>query len=148
MLVLAGEVHDLCHFGLGDLIGVNATFANSVIVNMHHDPRRGVAVLVEEPLENIDDEFHRRVVIIEQEHAIHIGPLRLRPRLGDNGTARRPRQSGFAATLTIAVAEPGPRLADRWCHRPSLRHRSRGYRLATSITREACRKAPGSEIPN
>src|SRR6266568_6811588 len=38
MLMLAGKIHDLRHFGLGDLVGVDAAFADPVVVNVQHDP--------------------------------------------------------------------------------------------------------------
>src|SRR5918911_5498220 len=37
MLVLAGEVHDLRHFGFGDLVGVHAALADAVLVDVQHD---------------------------------------------------------------------------------------------------------------
>src|SRR5215813_14714337 len=97
MLVLAGEVHDLRHLGLGDLVSKDAAFADAVMVNMEHDSCGGIAVLVEEALQHVHHELHRRVVVIEQQHSVHVRPLDLRPRLGDDRASRRTGQARIAA---------------------------------------------------
>src|SRR5713101_5839610 len=108
MLVLAGEVHDLRHLGLGDLVSIHAAFADSVVVNVKHDSCGRIAVLVEEALQHVHYELHRRVVVIEQEHSVHIGPLDLRPGLGDDRASRRAGQARIAAAaLAIIVSHPG-----------------------------------------
>ena len=38
--MFAGKVHHLRHFGLGHFVGENATFADPVLVHMHHDAVR------------------------------------------------------------------------------------------------------------
>lgn len=76
MLVLTGEIHDLRHLGLGDLICIDPTFADTVIVNMHHDPVSGFVVFLEYALENVNHELHGRVVVIQDKHAIKAGALR------------------------------------------------------------------------
>ena len=100
MLMFAGKVHDLRHFGLGHLVGENPAFADPVLVHMHHDPMRRLLVLVEEPLEHMDHELHRRVVVVEQQDAIEVRPLGLRPRLGDD---RRPRPALVVLALAVVV---------------------------------------------
>ncbi len=47
MLVLAGEIHDLADFGFGDLISKYAALADTMIVNMQHDARGIILVLLE-----------------------------------------------------------------------------------------------------
>ena len=39
MLMFAGKVHHLRHFGLGHLIGEDAAFADAVLMHVHHDAR-------------------------------------------------------------------------------------------------------------
>src|SRR6266568_7232322 len=108
MLVLAGEVHDLRHLGLGDLVSIHAAFADAVVVNVKHDSCGRIAVLVEEALQHVHYELHRRVVVIEQEHSIHVGPLDLRPGLGDDRASRHAGQARVAAAaLAIIVSHPG-----------------------------------------
>src|SRR6185437_10163090 len=61
-----------------------------------------------------DDEFHRRVIVVEQQYAIHAGLLGLRTGTGDD---RRPR----------SVLTPAARLA-----RGPGRTRSLGHRVGVS----------------
>ena len=95
--MLAGEIHDLCYFGLCDLVGKDPTFPDPVMVNVQHDLGRGLAVLVEEALQYVDYELHRRVVVIEDQHAVEARPLRLRLGLGDD------RRAGAVVTATAAA---------------------------------------------
>ena len=88
MLMFAGKVHDLRHFGLGHLVGEDAAFADPVLMHMQHDPMRRLVVLVEEALQHVDHEFHRRVVVVEKQHAIQVGRLVCGLRLGDDRGAR------------------------------------------------------------
>ena len=71
MLVLAGVIHHLRYFCLGNLIGKHATFADTVLVNVQHDARCFVPCLAEIFRQHGNDEFHRRVIIIEQQYAVH-----------------------------------------------------------------------------
>src|SRR6476660_9684011 len=66
VLVLAREIHHLCHLRLGDLVGVDAALADAVRVDVQHDAGRILLVLVEEADEDMNNELHRRVVVIEQ----------------------------------------------------------------------------------
>src|ERR1700733_4755092 len=66
MLMFTGKVHNLRHFGFRHLIGEDTALTNSMLMHMHHDSVCRLVVLVEEPLEDVDHELHRRVVVIEQ----------------------------------------------------------------------------------
>src|SRR5690242_19109063 len=57
-------------------------------MNMEHDARRLLPVLVEEPLENVNDELHGRVVVVQHQDLIHGRLLRLRLRLDDDTGGR------------------------------------------------------------
>src|SRR5712691_11178285 len=87
MLLLAREVHHLRHLGFCDFIRIDTAFADPVLVHMKHDPCGVFAVFVEEPLQDLHDEFHRRVIVVQQQHAVEIGPLGLRLDAGDDGGA-------------------------------------------------------------
>ena len=89
-------------FGLGDLVGKDAAFPDPVMMDVQHDPGRGLAVLVEEALQHVDHELHRRVVVVEDQHAVEVRPLGLRLGLGDD---RGPGRAGLA-TLALVVREP------------------------------------------
>ena len=100
MLVLAGVVHHLRDFGFGDLVGENTAFADAMLMDMQHDPRRFFRPFVEIFAQHGDDKFHRRVVVVEQQHAIHTGASRLRFGARDNsGAAARCRVTAFLLIL-------------------------------------------------
>ena len=65
-----GKVHNLRHFGFSHFVGEDPAFADSVLMHMHHDLVRRLGVLVEEALEDVDHEFHRRVVVVEQQNPV------------------------------------------------------------------------------
>ena len=62
----------LIDLGRGDVSGVDAADAAPVVVDLQHDLRRGLEVLVEILLQHHDDELHRRVVVVEQDHLVHL----------------------------------------------------------------------------
>src|ERR1700722_7305424 len=66
MLVLAGVVHDLSDFGLGDLVSEHAALTYAVVMHMQHDLRRLFRVLVKIGLQDENYELHRRVIVVEQ----------------------------------------------------------------------------------
>jgi hypothetical protein len=98
--MFARKVHDLRHLGLSYLVSIHATLADPVVVHMQHNSCGGFMILAEEPLKHMHNEFHRRVVIVENEHAIHVRALRLGLGLGNN---RRARTALFIPTFTIIV---------------------------------------------
>src|SRR4051794_12406662 len=100
MLVFAGKVHDLRHLGLRNFVRKDPTFTYAVVMNMQHDLRRGLAVLVEKPLQHVHDELHRGVIVVENQHAIEAGLLGLRLGPGDDCVARR-AIPGPAPTLVV-----------------------------------------------
>ena len=103
MLMFAGKVHNLRHFCFRHLIGEDTAFADAVLMHMHHDPVRRLVILVEEPLEHVDHEFHRRVVVVEQQNAIEVRPLGLRLGLGNDRSAG----TAIAFALAIVVGQAG-----------------------------------------
>src|SRR5215831_21042547 len=84
MFVTAGEIDYLRHLRLGDFVSEDAADADAAPMDVHHDPRRFLAALAEEPLQDVHDELHRRVVVIQQKHLVHRGLLRLRLALDDD----------------------------------------------------------------
>ena len=130
MLVLAGEVNNLCDFCFGYFVGIDTTNAYSLSVNMQHDLSRFFAVFAEKSLQNMDDELHRRVVVVEQQNLVHRRLLGFRAGLGDDagrwptrfvvtgiartGALRRegrrrgaPRMSGFEKCRRGVAVEQG-----------------------------------------
>ena len=76
--MFAGKVHDLRHFGFRNLVGIDPALADPVLVDMHHDSLGGFVVLVEEVLEHVDDEFHGRIVVVEEHDLVERRVLLLR----------------------------------------------------------------------
>jgi len=54
MLVLPRKVHDLSNFRFGNFERVHATDADTLLVDMEHDPCRLFAPLVEEALKDMN----------------------------------------------------------------------------------------------
>ena len=100
--MFACEVHHLRDFGFRDLIGKYSALPNTVMVNMKHDSRGGFMVLVEEPLQHVDHELHRRVVVIEDQNPVETRSLGLRFGFGDD---RRAGTARFTALLSLIVPE-------------------------------------------
>ena len=82
--VVAGEVHDLRHLRLRHFESIDPADADALLVDMQHDAGRLLASLAEEPLEHVHDEFHRRVVVVEQQHLVQRRLLGLRLRAGND----------------------------------------------------------------
>ena len=105
MLVLARKIHHLRHLGLGDFVGEYTALPNSVMMDVEHDLGRGFDILLEELLQNVNDEFHRRVIVIQYQDTIQIRPLGLRFDLGDDGC----RRTAGSARRRIVLAHSGGR---------------------------------------
>lgn len=96
--MLAGKVHDLHDLGFRDLIGVGTAFTHTVIMDLQHDPRRGFPVFLEKPLQDMNDEFHGSVIVIEKQHAIKAGLFQFWLGPGNNG-----RAPAGAVTITLVL---------------------------------------------
>ena len=95
------KVHNLRHFGFRYLICIDAALAYAMVVDMQHNSGRRLVVLAEEPLQHVHDELHGRVVVVEDEHAVHARPLGLRLGLADDGGAGAPR---LPSPLAVVVS--------------------------------------------
>ena len=82
------KVHDLRDLGFRDFVSKNTTFADPVMMHMQHNSCGSFVILSEEALQHVHNELHRRVVVIENEHPVHVGPLGLRFGFGDDRSAR------------------------------------------------------------
>src|SRR5690606_37515226 len=103
VLVLAGEIHHLCHFGFGNLVGEHTTLAYAMIVHMKHDPCGRFAILLEKTFQDMDHELHGRIVVVEKQDAVQAWLLGLWLRAGNDGGAA----TGSVAAL-IAILHPNP----------------------------------------
>ena len=68
--MFARKVHDLRDLGFRDFVSIDAAFADPMVMNMQHNSCGGFVVLPEEPLQDMHNEFHWRIVIVEDEHPV------------------------------------------------------------------------------
>jgi len=80
MLAFPGVLVDLHGLRFGDVAGKQSAYCPPLGMDGQHDLGRQLAVQIEERFEHFDDEIHRRVVIVEQNHLVH--RWRLQDRLG------------------------------------------------------------------
>ena len=80
----AGKFNDLRHLCFRNFVGEHPTNAHTMAVDMQHDLDGGFAAFAEERLEDVNDEFHRRVVVVQQKDFVEAGFLGFRTRARDN----------------------------------------------------------------
>ena len=126
------EIHDHGDLGFRDFVSKYAALPDTMLMHMHHDAARFIGILVEKSHQDVGDEFHRRVIIVQQENAIHARLLRLGFGAGDHS---RPGTivpglalAGFARGAKRRQEHPAPaypdpnrKLADRHYFRPQPR---------------------------
>ena len=95
--MFARKVHDLRDLGFRDLVRIDAAFADPVMMHMQHYSCGGFVVLAKEAFQNMHDEFHGGVVVVENEDPVHVRPLGLRLGLGDD-------RGAWSALLVPALA--------------------------------------------
>src|SRR3954451_17563297 len=66
MLVLPSIGRDLSHFRLGDLVCVHAADAFASGMNLQHHTRRARTIHGKDAFQNIHDELHRSVIVVQQ----------------------------------------------------------------------------------
>lgn len=84
MLVLTGEIHDLRHLCLGNLVAEHPDDRQTLLVNGQHDFESLRMVHAEKPFQHMHDELHRGVVVIQHENLVKRRSLGFRPRLDNN----------------------------------------------------------------
>src|SRR6185295_5019293 len=88
MLVAPGEFNDLGDLGFRDVVSENAADTHAMAMNVQHYLHGSLAALAEDLFENVHDELHRRVVVVEDEHLVQAGFLGFWPCFGDDAGAR------------------------------------------------------------
>ena len=73
----AGKFNDLRHFSFRHLVGEHPANTHAMAVDMQHHLNGFLAILVEEALENVNDELHGRVVVVQDENLVEAGLLGL-----------------------------------------------------------------------
>src|SRR5579871_1041545 len=98
MLMPSCEFNHLRHFCFRDLVSKDPAYTHAVPVDVKHDLNGLLATLVEESLQNMNDELHRCVVVIEKKHLVEARLLGFRACFGDDAG------SGAAISLSAIVA--------------------------------------------
>ena len=86
-----GKFNDLGDLGFRDLESEDAADADTVAMDVQHHIDRFLAGLAENLFQDMDDELHRRVVVVQQQDLVEAGLLGLGARFGDDagsGVAR------------------------------------------------------------
>ena len=95
MLVATGKIHHLRHFGFGDFIRIHAHNGEPLLMYRQHDVEGLRMVQAKEPLKNVNNEFHRRVIIVQQHDLEHRRTLGARLGLGHKTGIRTVSRSVF-----------------------------------------------------
>ena len=96
----ARQLDHLGNLGFRPFEGLNPADTHTMTMDMQHDLNGLLPRLGEEPLQNVDDELHRRVVVIEEQHFVERGFLGLGPGFGDDARA------DAAAVAIITAVSP------------------------------------------
>ena len=75
--MLAGKIHHLSHLGLCNLVGEDAALPNAVMMDVQHDLGRGLNVFLEKLFQHQNNELHRRVIVIQDQHTVEVRTLGL-----------------------------------------------------------------------
>ena len=78
----AGEFNDLRHFCFRHLIGEHAADPHAMAMDMQHHFDGVFPALGEECFQDVDDELHRRVIVVQDQNFVQAWPLRFWPCLG------------------------------------------------------------------
>src|SRR5471030_3132221 len=98
MLVLACIVDRLGHLCLGNFVRINAADPHALLMDVQHDLRRLLPIFLEDVLQDVDHELHRRVVVVQHQHLVHrrlLGPC-----------ARECQRARAATVLVVVVSLP------------------------------------------
>ena len=112
----AGEFNHLRHFCFRDLVCEHAAYTHTVAMDMEHDLHRLVPALVEELLQNMNDELHRRIVVVQDKHFVQAGSFGFRSRLrydagtgAVSGAVALPRSVVFLVAHALSTGTVGTR---------------------------------------
>lgn len=83
-----GKVHYKRHFGFRHFKAEDTNNRQPLLVDSQHDIEGLRMVQSEEPLQDMDDKLHRRIVVVQQQHLVHWRPLRFCFCLGQNRIVR------------------------------------------------------------
>jgi len=109
MLMPPGEFNHLGDFCFRDLECEDAADAHAVTMDVQHHIHRFLAGFAENLFQYVDDELHRRVVVVQQQHLVERRLLGLGARFGDDpgaGVARPVLVVVVVVIVVVVVAMP------------------------------------------
>ena len=68
-----GEIHHLRDFGFGDFIGKYPANADTFLVDVKHHLGGLIGAHLKKCFQHMDDKFHWRIIVIEQQHFVEAG---------------------------------------------------------------------------
>ena len=84
MLVLSGELHHLIYLGFSNFVGEDAANADPLLMDVQHHSRCFFQIHTEKMLEDHHHEFHRGVIVIQQQYLVLAGFFGFDTRAGGN----------------------------------------------------------------
>lgn len=66
----AGKIHNLPHLGFGNLMTEDAHNGDTLFMHCQHDLERLRVIETEKALKDMHHEFHRRIIVVQQQHLI------------------------------------------------------------------------------
>ena len=114
------RINDLGYFCFRHLVGEDPALSDAVMMHMQHDSRRRFSILVEKALEYVDHEFHRRVVVIQDQDTIEARLLGLWLGARDNRAPRCSVPTTATATVIVRSARPQVTRGSRFVRRRSF----------------------------
>jgi len=94
-------IDHLIDLGLSDLKCIYAAYAHSATVDVQHYLSGILTAFREETLQHVNDELHRRVIIVQHQHFVQCRLLGLRAGLDDNTGTRPAIVIGFARAAHV-----------------------------------------------
>lgn len=88
VLMSAGEIHDLTHFGLGDLVAEHTDDRDAFLVDGQHDLECLCVGHAEETLQHMHHKLHRGVIVIQKQNLVQRRALGLWARLNQDRRVR------------------------------------------------------------
>src|ERR1022692_4326621 len=123
MLMLSRICDHLSHLGLCDFISEDSAHSFAPSMDLQHNPRRFDSVHGKKALQDVDYEFHGRVVVIDQQYLILRRALELRRRFLDDQARTFP--PAFNVTHELTVYRAHFRALQAVCAKPSTGSRCR-----------------------
>ncbi len=75
--MFARKVYGLRNFSLSNLKRVDTANADPPLVDVQHDLGGLFTILIEEPFQDMNDELHRGIIVVQEKHLVKGGLLGL-----------------------------------------------------------------------